>query len=351
MLILFSCLFVHIFSPVLNKADKILSIQYLRGLAALGVVFCHFGFALTDYPILSSAFNFGQIGVPVFFFISGFIIVYALEQSGYTTNQFFTFLIKRSIRIDPPYWAMIGLYIALGYFLNYLPSYRGVHFQFKLGQLLAHLFYAVPFTHYQFYNHIFWTLCVEFQFYVLIGLFFFLSTKKAYKTIFLIAFGTVNVFHFGNDNLIFNYSSVFALGISFMTFYSNRTKLNAVLPICFIGIAAYCLGIVIATVLLIACFITLSANQPFKPLYFLGNISYSLYLTHSFVWELCNGVLKRIAITNNQLISFALELILAILFAWLFYLLIEKPAIRLSKNFIYQRTNQLSVKGSLMRTR
>ncbi|HEY4326156.1 MAG TPA: hypothetical protein VGN20_19370 [Mucilaginibacter sp.] len=39
--------------------DKILSIQYLRGLAALGVVFCHFG---SD---ISAVFNFGQTGVYV----------------------------------------------------------------------------------------------------------------------------------------------------------------------------------------------------------------------------------------------------------------------------------------------
>jgi peptidoglycan/LPS O-acetylase OafA/YrhL len=42
---------------------KILSIQYLRGLAALGVVFCHYGSSLISYPKLSSFFNFGQTGV------------------------------------------------------------------------------------------------------------------------------------------------------------------------------------------------------------------------------------------------------------------------------------------------
>lgn len=335
----------------MNKTDKILSIQYLRGLAALGVVFCHFGFALTDYPALSSAFNLGQIGVPLFFFISGFIIVYALEQSGYRVDQFFTFLIKRSIRIDPPYWAMIMLYIFLGYFLNHLPSYKGVPFQFDLGQLIAHLFYAVPFTKYQFYNHIFWTLCVEFQFYILIGLLYFLSINKVYRTIFLIAFGAMNLFHFNGDALIFNYSTIFALGISFMTFCNNRTRLNAILPALFICLIAFCHGFAVAIVLLIACIAVMLANVQVKPLYFLGNISYSLYLTHSFVFEICNGVFKRLAVVQFQLLCFVLELIIAILFAYLFYLLIEKPSIKLSKNFIYQRTSRLSVKGSSMQTR
>jgi len=334
-----------------KERNKILSIQYLRGLAALGVAFCHFGFALTDYPTLSSAFNFGQIGVPVFFFISGFIIVYSLEQSEYTTGQFFTFLVKRSIRIDPPYWAVIVLYILLGYFLNHLPSYKGIPFQFNFGQLISHLFYSVPFTRYQFYNHIFWTLCVEFQFYILIGLLYFLSTNKAYRTVFLVVFGTINLVHFSNDNLIFNYSSVFALGISFMIFCNNRTRLNAILPVLFICIAAYCLGVTVAVVLLISCFAVMLISKEIIPLYFLGNISYSLYLTHSFIWEVCNGIFKRMAIVQYQLICFGLGLLVAILFAWLFYLLIEKPSIRLSKKFIYQRASRLLVKDSSMQTR
>ncbi|MBS1519618.1 MAG: acyltransferase [Bacteroidetes bacterium] len=335
----------------MNKGYKILSIQYLRGLAALGVVFCHFGFALTNYPALSNAFNFGQLGVAVFFFISGFIIVYSLDKSGYKPDQFFTFLIKRSIRIDPPYWAVIALYIGLGYVLNHLPSYRGIIFKFGIGQFISHLFYAIPFTRYQFYNHIFWTLCVEFQFYVIIGLLYFLSDGKVYRTIFLLAFGAINLLHFDMDAVILNYSGIFAFGISFMIFCRNRTRRNAILPALFICLITYCHGITTAGVLLAACIIVMVANVHLKPLYFLGNISYSLYLTHTFIWEICNGVFKRIAIAQFQLLCFGIELAIAILFAWLFYLLIEKPAIKLSKNFIYQRTSRLSVKGSSMQTR
>ena len=224
-------------------------------------------------------------------------------------------------------------------------------FKFDLGQLIAHLFYAVPFTRYQFYNHIFWTLCVEFQFYILIGLLYFLSNNKIYKTVFLLAFGALNLIHFSNDNLIFNYSSVFALGISFMMFCNNRTRLNAILPVLFICLSAYCLGVTTAIVLLLSCLAVMLISNQVKPFYFLGNISYSLYLTHSFVWELCNGIFKRLAIVQYQLVCFGIELLVAILFAWLFYLLIEKPSIRMSKNFIYQRRSRLSVKGSSMQTR
>jgi len=332
----------------MSKDDKILSIQYLRGLAALGVVLCHYSMLLSNYPLLGSALSFGQMGVLIFFFISGFIVTYSLEMSGYKPRQFFTFLIKRSIRIDPPYWATIVLYISLGYFFNNLPSYRGLTFKFNIGHLIAHLIYAVPFTQHPFYySHVFWTLCVEFQFYILIGLLYFVSENRIYKTIFLLAFGAVSMVHFNIDALIFNYSAIFAFGISFMIFYSKRNKRNVILPVSFICLIAYCDGVVIAFVLLVACVIVMFVtNRRIKLLYFLGDISYSLYLIHSFVGEICNGVFKRLAISQYQLVCFNIELIVALLFAWLLYLLVEKPAIGLSKKFIYQRTfsNQLRIR-------
>jgi len=157
----------------MSDDKKIVSIQYLRGLAALGVVLCHYGSGLTDYPRLSSFFSFGQTGVFVFFLISGFIIVYSLNKSNYESKQFFKFLLKRSIRIDPSYFVVILLTIVLFKILAYLPSFKGERIVLIPGQLIAHIFYAVPFTKYPFYNHVFWTLSVEFQFYLLIGILYF----------------------------------------------------------------------------------------------------------------------------------------------------------------------------------
>ena len=169
----------------LKKEGKILSVQYLRGLAALGVVFCHYGSNLASYPKLSAFFNFGQTGVFVFFLISGFIIVYSLNESGYETNQFFRFLLKRSIRIDPAYICVILLTII---FFTGLSMSKNKAVTFSVGQFFAHIFYVVPFTNYPFYNRVFWTLSVEFQFYVLIGLLYFLFKNRVYQSGFLIAF-------------------------------------------------------------------------------------------------------------------------------------------------------------------
>ena len=65
------------------------SIQALRGLAALFVVFQHVRFL-----------NFGAFGVDIFFCISGFMIMFTTEKS---TKYF---LRKRLIRILPLYYLM-----------------------------------------------------------------------------------------------------------------------------------------------------------------------------------------------------------------------------------------------------
>ena len=65
------------------------SIQALRGLAALFVVFQHIRFL-----------NFGAFGVDIFFCISGFMIMFTTEKS---TKYFFR---KRLIRILPLYYLM-----------------------------------------------------------------------------------------------------------------------------------------------------------------------------------------------------------------------------------------------------
>lgn len=85
------------------------SIQYLRGLAAVGVVIFHV-YDNSTLP-LGATFEIGAHGVDVFFVISGFIMYSAARG-----ERLYDFISRRLIRIFPLYWAATFLAIAL-YFL------------------------------------------------------------------------------------------------------------------------------------------------------------------------------------------------------------------------------------------
>jgi len=319
---------------------KIQSIQYLRGLAALGVVFCHYGSNLTLYPRLSAFFNFGQSAVYVFFLISGFIIAYALIKSGYTTKQFFTFLFKRSVRIDPAYYLVILLTLLLFQLLSHIPGYRGTGIPFIPAQLFANMFYFAPFTKYPFYNSVFWTLSVEFQFYVVIGLLYFLFESKWYRKGFLLMFSLTSLVHWPNAYfLVFHYASIFAAGISLVMLYQERIWSNLVLPVLFLGMAALQFGPPVFILLVSASVAILYYDRPSRVLNFLGMISYSLYLTHGLVLIVFLGILKRWSIRpdNRPLWWLFAEVSVAVMVACLFYVIIERPSLKLSKRLVYKK--------------
>jgi peptidoglycan/LPS O-acetylase OafA/YrhL len=320
--------------------DRIVSIQYLRGLAALGVVCFHFG------NPLSPIFNFGQNGVHVFFLISGFIIVFSLLKSNYKPGMFFSFLLKRSARIDPPYYVTILLIFVLFKALTYIPGFKGSAVTFIPGEFLAHIFYYVPFTNYTYYSVVFWTLSVEFQFYTFIGILYFLSKNKYYKIAFLVLFSLSSLVPFSNPHdLVFTYAPIFSLGISLVTFYQNRDRLNLVLPALLLGLIAFKFGIPIFILMLVSSAAIFYFNQTIKPLAFLGTISYSLYLTHSLTIIVFLGIAKKIHINVDRFPFFwlAIEVILAIFMAYIFYLLVEKPALRLSKRIFYKKPKGLAL--------
>jgi exopolysaccharide production protein ExoZ len=327
-------------SDPIEQNNKILSVQYLRGLAALGVVACHYGAAFTLYPALAAALNFGQTGVYVFFLISGFIIVYSLEKAKYKIGKFFIFLLKRSIRIDPAYYITILLTILLFKYLSAVSPVTGEKFVLIPQQLIAHLLYVVPFTQYDFYMHVFWTLCIEFQFYLLIGLFYFISTRKLFKIPFLVLFSLSSFLRWPDGYyLVFTYGVIFATGISLVALYQNRTWLNAILPALFLVLVGRKFGIPVFLLITISSFIIVFYKSTIRPLGFLGDISYSLYLIHTLISVILIKVIVKFSINVSGLPTIWLffEVLIAILCSYLFYKLIEKPSLNYSKMFFYKR--------------
>tara|TARA_R110002020_G_scaffold87764_8_gene216077 strand:- start:3596 stop:4663 length:1068 start_codon:yes stop_codon:yes gene_type:complete len=144
---------------------RFLTIQYLRGLAAMLVLASH---ALL-YPLIGEHLGYGRLGwlgVILFFVISGFIMVVVTGETAFSARDF---LRRRFIRVVPMYWLATLLAAALALMapqvfkttvydgtelvlsLLFIPFYnaasQGLHPLYKLGWTLNYeMFFYLSFA-------------------------------------------------------------------------------------------------------------------------------------------------------------------------------------------------------------
>jgi exopolysaccharide production protein ExoZ len=128
-----------------------LSLQYLRAISAIAVVFFH------TYGC------FGNQGVAIFFVISGFIMFYIIDKKH---KNYKDFLIARVVRVVPLYWLLTTITLLLGY--GYDPTIKRI----ILSYLFLSLGTILP---------VGWTLTYEFVFYMSCAVIMFFVYKKYYR--------------------------------------------------------------------------------------------------------------------------------------------------------------------------
>ncbi|HET6332636.1 MAG TPA: acyltransferase [Polyangiales bacterium] len=103
---------------VLRKNSRVTSVQVLRGVAAALVVMHHFSQSVEMYSrqkslIVSSGLGaLGSVGVDLFFVISGFIMIYTTrDRRG--VHDALTFFGKRARRVYPLYWMWTTVLLSL----------------------------------------------------------------------------------------------------------------------------------------------------------------------------------------------------------------------------------------------
>ncbi len=321
------------------QRNRLESIITLRAIAALLVCFIHAGMIAgfhTNGPI-QLIINEGQQGVPIFFVISGFILPYSLYKKGYLLKHFWWFLAGRVIRIDPPYWASIILVFLLG--LQPLAV-------ITVKSIFLHLTYLVPFVkHADWFNDVYWTLSIEFQYYILIGLAypFLMRLKPVFTLVAVIIPPIVCILLKANARGII-VTNLYDFTIGFIVFLGFIKKIDAKYTIlallAFSGYVMFAVSIKSGLTPLIAALIILYYRNAlsFKPVLSIGNISYSLYLIHIPVSTLVVRIAGQYVTASGYL--FLLSIGFSLFAAFLFYIAIEKPAIRYSHKIRYRLQNK-----------
>jgi peptidoglycan/LPS O-acetylase OafA/YrhL len=189
---------------------RLQSIDALRGIAALGVVFYHAVWQSSNalphnvfhWPVklLQFVSSFGYIGVFLFFVISGFCIHLQWARSRANGQpqpiRFGSFWRRRFRRLYPPYLIAFALFLLMAALSTGIKLTPFFFYDVVMHLLMLHN--LDPITCYSI-NGVFWTLAIEEQLYLAYFLLLFLRTRWGWgPTLVICALARIGWFYFGH---------------------------------------------------------------------------------------------------------------------------------------------------------
>ncbi len=355
--------------------SPLLSIQYLRAIAALMVAYFH---TFSQIPLYTPYYRSNMLGrdslasgVDIFFVISGFIMM-VTSKSAHPGE----FAVRRIIRVVPLYWVLTSLLAALALALPDLFRTTAVTLESYLKSMLfipyantAHAQELVPLIVPG------WSLNFEMFFYAIFALVLFAPVRRrlAINGIVFVAlvvgavllrnapvwpellfYGDIRILEFWMGMLIAHFflhrklrfpvwvpwlilAGGFAAIIwpaappAFMAGGAGRTLIADMLPA-----AAIVFGAVVLE--------QSTRVGRHAALMFLGNASYSLYLSHVFSLGLARDLWLRLGLERDGLpyaVGFAIfSMVLVLAGAALSYRLIEAPLLKVMQRLVPKRRRE-----------
>lgn len=329
--------------PGIADLQRVTAVEWLRGLAALAVCWYHFtnGGPLVHSGWLRSSGQYGWLGVECFFVVSAFVIPLSLHRGRFTLRTGWrTFLAKRITRLDPPYLVAVAVGVGLAYASAAAPGFTGPRPHFTAAQLLSHLGYLNAVLGYEWVNPVFWTLGVEFQFYLLIALAYpALTARRAtVRVAAIIGLAGLSLVPTG-AGVVLHYLAVFAIGLA--TFQRQVGLLNrrtyAGMLVVLVAIAWAAHGPAVAVVAVASSLaIAFVRVSPPPAVRLLGSMSYSLYLFHVPIGGRIVNLGSRFAQSvPAQILVLGSALVASAGVAYLALRYVERPAQRWSASFRY----------------
>ena len=315
-------------------------VEDLRGAASLAVALFHLRIALPEGAV-RTFLGGGWMGVDAFFVISGFVMPLALARAEYRISRFPRFVAKRVTRLDPPYLACIALIVLLDVLSAATPGFRGAPFRWDGARVSSHVLYLTQVLGMAWLNPVFWTLALEFQYYLALGLLFPLIGRSSTAGFLLVvAACAAGPFLAGGTTTLLPYLPLFGMGFVALRWREGRDP-AAILAACWAVLAvAACrnadgwpaAAIGIGTALLVA-----SVSGGTRYLGWLGAISYSLYLLHVPVGGRVVNLGGRIVTGDtSRYLLFGGAVAVSIGAAWVLHRTVEVPSRRWASRIGYR---------------
>jgi peptidoglycan/LPS O-acetylase OafA/YrhL len=338
------------------------SLDGLRALAVLAVVWHH---TAGSGPGTTGIAGRGFLGVELFFGISGFLITTLLlrERDRYGSISLRAFYVRRSLRIFPLYYAVLGLYVVLTLatgrrhtaagrsFLHHLPAFATYTTDWFVARGLDVTFYLS------------WSLATEEQFYLLwppllVGLLLLGRGRTRWPLTALVVLLTVDAVvtaatgrppHDLLVTVVTSLSTPILTG-SALALLAHTPRgyaalrpvlghpaaapvlLLVVLVIAQVGAPLIPTGLVLAALVAACC---LREDHPFapvlrwRPLREIGVVSYGVYLLHLLAANVVRGLLGL----QQSPWVFLGTVPLVLVLAWLSHRYVEGPLLRRKRRF------------------
>jgi len=346
-----------------------------RALAAMWVVMAHAcSTVITDTRVIPDAaallkrnylymFSmFGQLGVAMFFVISGYCIVLAADNAIIKQKSAMDFLKARFRRIFPPYYASIVLAIilALGIILAaHLrlippPSHKPEFLNNSFIYYFANLTLTQLPLHIKPIQAIYWSLCYEVAFYIIVTACIFLNKKLNYSfhnILFILTQASLLWLIISPETCPFPLDLWYLFGMGAFVYIlikdpgNFRSKLFLsttsilILLFAYLHIGHYSLGhpasrtqaifgLIFSFVLLLLYRFDsiLIKNRFVKILSFLGTMSYSIYLSHPAVIAIPRQLMIKLGFIGDKYwVAFTVQVIIGVGFGYIFHILCERP--------------------------
>ena len=332
-----------------GKPERIAELDVLRGVAAVWVMLFHYTVRWFEQPGPPQS-PFGEYAVHLFFMISGFVIFMTLRN----TKTGADFVVSRFSRLYPAYWAAVLVTASV---MAFLPPFAKSAVTFP--QVAVNLTMLQQWLRVKEVDGVYWTLAIELAFY---GWMFLIFKIRALNRIELI--GTIWIFvelfarawermqlaAFKLDpdiiptvisrTFILEHAHLFVAG---MVFFRIRTEGSTIGRAALLGLCLFTqffihgplstpfIGIFFGIFLLIAK--RQLAWLAFRPLVFLGTISYTLYLVHQNI----GYAVMRQLVEQPRIVQVSAAAAVAIALATLLTFFIEKPSLRLLRRWYAAR--------------
>jgi peptidoglycan/LPS O-acetylase OafA/YrhL len=352
---------------------RVPELDSLRALAAVVVLFFHLD-PRRYFP--------GWTGVDLFFVLSGYLITSIILRDADSPNFYRTFYARRTLRIWPIYYlTLLGL-VAINPFLAEPDRLLDLPYALTYTQNIPFYWGQVPPPTHPAFDHA-WTLAIEEQFYLIWPALVVWAGPRRLVPLCLLTIGIALACRSGDgwivprlpERLLVSRCDGFALGgllawafaeggwaarrrdLASMTFGAITSLASAYLIWgCWTSGALSFIGLPTPmdpaeTIFAFACLfagviglVTLHAGSRwlaplrFRPLAYLGQISYGLYLYHYVVYWIIDGCHQRprSLLIGQSWTTQALKLGASLSVAVLSWHLIERPILRWKDRFRYQ---------------